>query len=139
MSLLGLLNFIVFQWFCVRLQVSFNHVCLADEPHRWWDHEIPARDKVSFSLLRWVLPLTGWWSPYRFITRDNLAAWLSPTAWFNALIVQWFFVRVGWKGRRPCLVKWIWPCTGLWIGSCMRFVDGTHLGRQGLHPKQECQ
>lgn len=74
MSLLGLLNFVVLQWFGVRLQVSFGHACAAGEPRRWWDREIPVRDEVSFSLLRWVWPLTGWkftpWPRYRFITKD---------------------------------------------------------------------
>jgi hypothetical protein len=67
MSLLGLLNFVVLQWFCVRLQVSFTHVRRPDQRRRWWDREIAADDVVSFSLLRWVVPLTGWWSSYRWI------------------------------------------------------------------------
>lgn len=67
MSLLGLLNFVVLQWFCVRLEVSFTHVCGPDERRRWWDREIAADDVVSFSLLRWIVPLTGWWSSYRRI------------------------------------------------------------------------
>jgi hypothetical protein len=74
MSLLGPLNFLVLQWFGVRLLVSFDHVCSVDEPHRWWDREIPARGLVTFSLLRWVWPLTGWtftpWPRYRFITNN---------------------------------------------------------------------
>lgn len=72
MSLIGLLNFVVLQWFCVRLQVSFKRVCPPGVRHRWWDREIAADDKVSFSLIRWIVPLTGWkftrWPRYRFIT-----------------------------------------------------------------------
>jgi hypothetical protein len=67
MSLLGILNFVVLQWFGVRLQVSFSHVCVVGEPGRWWDREIPAREEIDFALLRWVWPLTGWWSRYRFV------------------------------------------------------------------------
>ncbi len=67
MSLLGILNFVLLQWLCVRLQVSFSCVCLPGQRHRWWDREIAVDDKVSFSVLRWVVPLTGWWSPYRWI------------------------------------------------------------------------
>lgn len=69
MSLLGILNFVVVQWFCVRLQVSFDRVCIAGEQGRWWDREIPVSDEIRFSLLRWVWPLTGWWGwKYRFIS-----------------------------------------------------------------------
>jgi hypothetical protein len=67
MSPLKLLNFVLLQWFCVRAQVSFSRVCPSGVRHRWWDREIAADDRVSFSLLRWVVPLTGWWSPYRWI------------------------------------------------------------------------
>lgn len=67
MSLLGLLNFVVLQWFCVRLEVSFTRVRRPDERQRWWDREIAVDDDVSFSLLRWIVPLTGWWSSYRWI------------------------------------------------------------------------
>lgn len=74
MSLLGLLNFVLLQWFCVRLQVSFSRVCPPGTKHRWWDREIPAEDKVEFGLLRWVWPLTGWsftpWPRYRFVTNN---------------------------------------------------------------------
>lgn len=70
MSLLKLLNFVVLQWFCVRLQVSFSHVCRPSERPRWWDREIPANGEVTLSLLRWVVPLTGWWSNYRFFTNN---------------------------------------------------------------------
>lgn len=71
MSLLGILNFFVLQWFFVRLAVSFDHVCVAREPGRWWDREIPVSDEIRFSLLRWVWPMTGWfgWN-YRFISRN---------------------------------------------------------------------
>lgn len=67
MSLLGLLNFVVLQWFCVRLQVEFSHVASPNERVRWWDREIPASSYVKFSLRRWVMPLTGWRGPYRYL------------------------------------------------------------------------
>lgn len=67
MSLLGLLNFVVLQWLCVRLEVSFTCVCPPGVRHRWWDREIAVDDKVAFSLIRWIVPLTGWWSSYRWI------------------------------------------------------------------------
>jgi len=67
MSLLGLLNFVVLQWFCVRLQVSFTRVRGPSERRRWWDREIAADDAVEFALIRWIVPLTGWWSSYRWV------------------------------------------------------------------------
>lgn len=70
MSLLGILNFAVLQWFGVRLQVTFDHAVVSGERGRWWDREIPVHTKVRFSLLRWVWPLTGWWGQYRFITNN---------------------------------------------------------------------
>lgn len=70
MSLLGLLNFVLLQWFCVRLQVSFSRICAPGVRHRWWDREIPADTEVSFAFIRWIVPLTGWWSKYRFISRN---------------------------------------------------------------------
>lgn len=45
------LNFLVLQWFGVRLQRS---LCYRDSA---WHHD-------RWSLRRWVLPLTGWWSRY---------------------------------------------------------------------------
>lgn len=67
MSLLRLLNFVVLQWFCVQLQVSFSRVRGPSERPRWWDREIADDDEISFSLIRWVVPLTGWWSSYRWM------------------------------------------------------------------------
>ncbi len=74
MSLLGLLNFVLLQWFGVRLRVTFSHGCMFGDRHKWWDREIPIDDDVDFDLLRWVWPLTGWtftpWPTYRFITNN---------------------------------------------------------------------
>lgn len=74
---LGALNFIVLQWFGVRLakcyenrqrfvrathlshlpdgSISLGYQC---------DHE---RVFVGYRLLRWIVPLTGWWSDFRWI------------------------------------------------------------------------
>jgi len=49
MSLLGLLNFVVLQWFCVRLEVSFTGVCPPGAKHRWWDREIAVGDPTCRS------------------------------------------------------------------------------------------
>lgn len=70
MRLLGLLNFVVLQWFFVRLQVSFTAVCMPSQRPRWWDREIAVDDdEVSFTFLCGVVPLTGWWSPYRWVMK----------------------------------------------------------------------
>jgi len=66
-TLLKLLNFVVLQWLFVRLQVTFSHVALVGEKTRWWDREIAVRDEVRFDLIRWVWPLTGWWTEYRYV------------------------------------------------------------------------
>lgn len=50
-SPLGLLNFLVLQWFFVRLA----KVC--DDEGR----------TLSWTWLKGIVPLTGWWSRYRFV------------------------------------------------------------------------
>lgn len=86
MTPLGLLNFVVLQWFGVRLCASFEPLTveavtpgdrlLADSlgiearlsTGRWWSRHAPPRGtSVRWSLLRWIWPLTGWWSEYRWI------------------------------------------------------------------------
>jgi hypothetical protein len=91
-SPLGLLNFLVLQWFGVRLARSFRLV------HDIPDGEFPAalesvlynvmakcyavdvigpppksyplrRVPNGWCLQRWIWPLTGWWSPYRWLWR----------------------------------------------------------------------
>ena len=59
-SPLGLLNFLVLQWFGVRLArrwVTAAHSGGVDKVRDGW------------ALLRWIWPLTGWWAAYRGIPR----------------------------------------------------------------------
>lgn len=79
MSALGLLNFVVFQWFGVRLArvyaveqrrgalvnawVSGSGLSLGYAADRG------RRVAIGWKLLRWVWPLTGWWSPFSWIAR----------------------------------------------------------------------
>lgn len=83
MTCLGVLNFAVLQWFGVRLCAGFDKAELpgwyggpVDDAFmvalggRWWSRFAPPRGvRVSWSLLRWVWPLTGWWSDFRWIAR----------------------------------------------------------------------
>lgn len=61
MSPLGLLNFCILQWFGVRLARVYER--------RWVifgrEHIIPRH----WVVLRWIWPLTGWWSDFRYIKR----------------------------------------------------------------------
>lgn len=59
---LPLLNFLVLQWFGVRLYgnsiVDGAEGRIESVQHEWL-------------LYRWVWPLTGWWSPMRWIARRS--------------------------------------------------------------------
>lgn len=75
MSPLYLLNFLVLQWFGVRLArvVEWRPVALFDVGTRNGDYAYSRsemrRITVGWTWLRWVWPLTGWWSDYRWIAR----------------------------------------------------------------------
>jgi hypothetical protein len=70
-SPLGALNFLLLQWFGVRLQAGFDREAWLRGPRgRWWASDAPRRGGVAWSAI-WVWPLTGWWSPYRWISRPK--------------------------------------------------------------------
>lgn len=79
-STLGILNFLLLQWFGVRLarslvvDVSDVPVTVLGQDERSVDRLVAAgvgdgRARSYWFLLRWVWPLTGWWSEYRWIAR----------------------------------------------------------------------
>lgn len=54
MSVLGLFNFLILQWFFIRLGKKINH-----------------KGKCTgFCIVKWVVPLTGWWSDYICIGKE---------------------------------------------------------------------
>lgn len=53
MTPLGLVNFVVLQWVGVRLARVIG----------------PDREFLCWRWLRWICPLTGWWSDYRWIRK----------------------------------------------------------------------
>lgn len=63
---LGALNFVLLQWFAVRLA------------RRRWREFNTGRDgithHVGWRIERWVLPLTGWFGPYRYIKRTGMTS-----------------------------------------------------------------
>ena len=85
MTALGLLNFLVLQWFGVRLCASFDPRSIpgwtldriSDEQvasfgGRWWSRFAPPRGTtIKWGFLRWVWPLTGWWSDFRWFARRS--------------------------------------------------------------------
>lgn len=79
MTALGLLNFVVLQWFCVRIgRVTVPGTFLVEVTC-----DVPTGQLITPSdimpgsgqpfrrwyLLHWVWPLTGWVGPYRWIWR----------------------------------------------------------------------
>jgi hypothetical protein len=53
MSLLGLSNFLLFQWFFLRLAFVYDEVG-GELKYRHW------------MFIHGIVPLTGWWGPYRY-------------------------------------------------------------------------
>ena len=73
---LGMLNFLVLQWFGVRLQAATDtDEWLRGPRGRWWSSDAPSNGPVEWSLRRWILPLTGWWSSYW--------GWWSSARWIG--------------------------------------------------------
>lgn len=62
-SWLGWLNFLLLQWFCIRLARIRD---LRDAPDGS-QHSVT----IGYTLLRWPVPLTGWWSRYIWIRRSG--------------------------------------------------------------------
>jgi len=56
MTWLGLLNSVILQWFFVRLAKIVD---------------TETKVIVGWDLLRWIVPLTGWWSDYRYVGRRD--------------------------------------------------------------------
>lgn len=68
MSALGLLNFLVLQWFGVRMARTTCPNCVRITVHVW-AYRCPHHRRLT--LLRWIVPLTGWWSDYWWIARRS--------------------------------------------------------------------
>jgi len=86
MTPLGLLNFIVMQWFGVRLEATITTIDLVDvitgetfSSHargRWWSRNAPREGIATWRLIHWIWPLTGWWSTYRYMGRVDAFCYL---------------------------------------------------------------
>ncbi len=78
MTSVGWLNFVVLQWFGMRLArvtemqpipgdiLGATLVALGDITIEQYRHR---EVTVGWRWIHWVVPLTGWWSPYRWIAR----------------------------------------------------------------------
>jgi hypothetical protein len=89
MTALGLLNFLVLQWFGVRLAAGYNprdipgweRDRITDDEvlalgGRWWSRFAPPHGvRIRWTWLRWIWPLTGWWSDYRWIKKPTPKQW----------------------------------------------------------------
>lgn len=80
MTWLGFLNFFVLQWFGVRLERFGERRPIPGDIAGAWLFalgditEQQYRSQIVWTgwrLLRWVWPLTGWWSDYRWIARRS--------------------------------------------------------------------
>jgi hypothetical protein len=64
MTVLGLINFMIFQWFFVRIGRRYRPTSteiLLDGTDN------TNLERAGWGLLKWVVPLTGWWSDYVWI------------------------------------------------------------------------
>jgi hypothetical protein len=73
-SWLGYLNFFLLQWVFIRLarykeinEFQFTEVSLCNEGLSVGG--IVEKSKWKFRILKWILPLTGWWNDYKYINR----------------------------------------------------------------------
>ena len=57
---LGYLNFIILQWFFIRLAKSYE---IKDNGFRYKDYK--------FKILKFIIPLTGWWNDYKYLSWKN--------------------------------------------------------------------
>lgn len=77
MTWLGALNFLVLQWFGVRLaRVTVTEwapprVTSIESGRVTYGRAFEQRERVI--VLRWIVPLTGWWSDFRYIARPGNA------------------------------------------------------------------
>lgn len=81
MTWLGVLNFLVLQWFGVRVarryenrqrNLRLHHVSMLSDGSFGAGYTCNVeRVFVGYRLLRWVWPLTGWWSDVRWIARRS--------------------------------------------------------------------
>lgn len=56
---LGWLNYIVFQWFCVRLTEVVDYNVLGEEINSRWEFTY------------WIVPLSGWKGDFKYIGRNK--------------------------------------------------------------------
>ena len=73
-SWLGYLNFFILQWVFIRLtkykeinEFQFTKVSLCNEGLSVGG--IIKKSKWKFRILKWILPLTGWWNDYKYINK----------------------------------------------------------------------
>lgn len=62
-SWLGYLNFFILQWFFVRL-------ARVREVHQKTESFYMLEDQ-GWKFIRWIVPLTGWWSDYIYISEKK--------------------------------------------------------------------
>lgn len=127
---LGFLNFLILQWFCIRLIYWWDHDAAAEAAPRgrWWSRHAPRGVPMHFRVgAAW--PMTGWWGiRYRAIRASHVLDAL------NFVLLQWFGVRLERvAGQRWTLLRWIWPLTGWWSSvawiSCQPVVIDDGIAR----------
>lgn len=117
MSPLGLLNFLVLQWFGIRLcrrymdasglmfedfRVGDRLAQVSSDGHRGQWRIVAQHDGVhvvlmQYGLLHWVWPLTGWWSDFVYLNKRSLVRALQITT--NVHRIHHIQYAYGWTFR----------------------------------------
>ena len=81
MTWLGVFNFLLLQWFFIRLAKEVD---------------TGTKKLIRWSILRRVIPLTGWWTSYRYIGKKGgkIDRWFDLIIIIVILIIVVFFIII---------------------------------------------
>jgi len=77
-SWLGYINFFILQWFFIRLArylpsgYKVDGIDIIEHEDGTYSYSQRAyKYYLKYKILKWIVPLTGWWSDYKYIGKVN--------------------------------------------------------------------